>query len=61
LRLPPDLDDSLRFLIWLAGRQDDGKLLLRAFDQGMRLVDTVWLDNRDRRFARMTVSCWLPL
>jgi len=58
LRLRPDLDESLQFLIWLAGLQNDGKLLLRAFDQRMRLVNTVWFDNRDPRFERR-VEGWL--
>ena len=58
MRLRPELDESLRFLIWLAGLQENGKLLLRAFDQGMRLVNTVWLDNRDPRFDRR-VDGWL--
>jgi len=54
-----DVPTAVKFLLWLAGVQTPGKLLVRAFRRDMRAVlRTVWLDNRDQKLASK-IKRWL--
>src|SRR5215204_4370264 len=54
-----DVPTAVKFLLWLAGVQTPGKLLVRAFRRDMRVVlRTVWLDNRDPKLASK-IERWL--